>query len=112
MCEEASKDFEGFWREEALRRVSWFEPFSQVLEWTLPYAKWYVGGRLNICYNCVDRHVEAGSRDRVAYHWEGEPVDERRSITFVELQQEVVRFANGLTNTRSPLTCCGGEIGP
>jgi acetyl-CoA synthetase len=91
-----AEDFEGFWREEALRRVSWFQPFDKVLEWDLPYAKWFPGGRLNVCYNCVDRHVEAGNGDRVAYHWEGEPVDERRSISFADLQREVVRFANGL----------------
>jgi acetyl-CoA synthetase len=93
---ERAEDYESFWREEALRRVTWFQPFDQVLEWEIPYARWFLGGRLNVCYNCVDRHVEAGRGDRVAYYWEGEPVDERRAITFAELQREVVRFANGL----------------
>jgi acetyl-CoA synthetase len=93
---ERAEDFEGFWREEALRRVTWFKPFDQVLEWNLPYAKWFLGGRVNICYNCVDRHVEAGNGDKVAYYWEGEPEDDRRAITFAELQGEVTRFANGL----------------
>src|SRR5438034_6186084 len=93
---ERAEDFEGFWREEGQRRVSWFEPFGQVLDWSPPYAKWYLGGRLNVCYNCVDRHVEAGNGGQVAYHWEGEPVDDRRSITFAQLQREVVCFANGL----------------
>jgi acetyl-CoA synthetase len=93
---ERAEDFEGFWREEAERRVTWFKPFDQVLEWNLPYAKWYLGGRLNVCYNCVDRHVERGNGDKVAYHWEGEPADDRRAITFAELQREVVQFANGL----------------
>jgi len=93
---ERAEDYEAFWRDEALQRVTWFQPFDRVLEWDLPYAKWFLGGRLNICYNCVDRHVEAGQGERVAYYWEGEPVDERRAITFAELQREVVRFANGL----------------
>ncbi|HEY4024978.1 MAG TPA: acetate--CoA ligase [Candidatus Dormibacteraeota bacterium] len=91
-----AEDFEGFWRQEALRRVTWFKPFDQVLEWNLPYAKWFLGGRVNICYNCVDRHVEAGNGEKVAYYWEGEPEDDRRSLTFAELQREVTRFANGL----------------
>ncbi len=90
------KGFEEFWRDEARQRVSWFKPFDTVLEWKLPYAKWFVGGKLNVCYNCVDRHVEAGRGDRVAYYWEGEPVAEKRTITFKDLQREVVRFANGL----------------
>jgi acetyl-CoA synthetase len=90
------KGFEEFWRDEARQRVSWFKPFDTVLEWKLPYAKWFVGGKLNVCYNCVDRHVEAGRGDKVAYYWEGEPVAEKRTITFTDLQREVVRFANGL----------------
>src|SRR5438874_10347139 len=90
------KDLETFWRDEALGRVSWFKPFDRVLEWNLPYAKWFLGGKLNVCYNCVDRHVEAGRGDKVAYHWEGEPVDQKRTITFKDLQDEVVRFANAL----------------
>ncbi|MEA2667959.1 MAG: acetyl-CoA synthetase, partial [Chloroflexota bacterium] len=49
--------FEDFWKEEALKRVSWFKSFDQVLEWKLPYAKWFLGGKLNACYNCVDRHL-------------------------------------------------------
>src|SRR4030088_2117427 len=90
------RTLEDFWKEEALKRVSWFKPFDQVLEWKLPYAKWFLNGTLNACYNCVDRHVEAGRGDKVAYFWEGEPVDQKRTITFKDLQAEVVRFANGL----------------
>jgi acetyl-CoA synthetase len=93
---ERAEDLEGFWREQAESRVTWFKPFDQVLEWNLPYAKWFLGGRLNVCYNCVDRHVESGSGDKVAYYWEGEPEGDRRAITFAELQSEVTRFANGL----------------
>ncbi len=90
------RDFEEFWETEGRERVTWFEPFTELYEWELPYAKWYLGGKLNVCFNCVDRHVEAGSGDRVAYHWEGEPEDERRTITFADLQRDVVRFANAL----------------
>src|SRR5436305_135670 len=91
-----NKPFEDFWKEEALKRVSWFQPFDRVLEWKLPYAKWFLGGKLNVCYNCVDRHVEAGRGDKVAYYWEGEPIDQKRTITFKDLLADVVRFANAL----------------
>src|SRR4051812_26166564 len=90
------RDFEEFWETEGRERITWFEPFTKLLEWEPPYAKWYFGGKLNVAYNCVDRHVEAGLGDRVAYHWEGEPEDERRTITFADLQRDVVRFANAL----------------
>jgi acetyl-CoA synthetase len=90
------RDWEEFWQTEGRDRVTWFEPFSRLYEWEPPYAKWYLGGKLNVCFNCVDRHVEAGNGDKVAYYWEGEPEDERRTITFADLQREVVRFANAL----------------
>ena len=90
------RDWEEFWETEGRNRVAWFEPFSKLYEWEPPYAKWYLGGKLNVCFNCVDRHVAAGNGDRVAYFWEGEPEEERRTITFADLQHEVVRFANGL----------------
>jgi acetyl-CoA synthetase len=89
------KSFDGFWSQEA-KRITFFEPWNKLYEWKPPYAKWYLGGKLNVCFNCVDRHVEAGLGDKVAYFWEGEPEDDRRQITFDELQREVVRFANGL----------------
>src|SRR5438876_12311369 len=75
-------DLEGFWRKEGENRVTWFKPFDSVLEWDLPYAKWFLGGKLNVCYNCVDRHVENGDGDRVAYFWEGEREGGRETITF------------------------------
>src|ERR671933_2221307 len=90
------RDWEDFWETEGRERLSWFEPFTKLYEWEQPYAKWYLGGKLNVCFNCVDRHVEAGNGDKVAYHWEGEPEDERRTITFADLQRDVVRFANAL----------------
>jgi acetyl-CoA synthetase len=86
---------EELWAKEA-ERITWFEPWTTLLEWEAPYAKWYVGGKLNVCFNCVDRHVQAGNGGKVAYYWEGEPEDDRREITFADLQDEVVRFANGL----------------
>src|SRR5262245_55915742 len=85
-----------FWGAEARECVTWFEPFETVCEWTLPYAKWCVGGKLNAAYNCVDRHVEAGNGDKVAFHWEGEPVDDRREVTFADLRRETTKLANAL----------------
>jgi len=90
------KGFDEFWTDEGNARVSWFQPWTQLYEWKPPYAKWYIGGKLNVCYNCVDRHVENGLRDKVAYYWEGEPEGDRRVITFGDLQHDVVRFANAL----------------
>jgi acetyl-CoA synthetase len=90
------RDWEEFWETEGRNRVTWFEPFTKLYEWEPPYAKWYLGGKLNVCFNCVDRHVEAGKGDKVAYYWEGEPEGERRTITFADLQRDVVRFANAL----------------
>ena len=89
-------DPDEFWEMQGRERVSWFTPFEQLKEWDPPNAKWYLGGRLNVCYNCVDRHVEAGHGDQVAIHWEGEPVGDRRTVTFTDLQKDVVRFANTL----------------
>jgi acetyl-CoA synthetase len=90
------RDFEEFWETEGRERVTWFEDFTKLLEWDPPYAKWYLGGKLNVCFNCVDRHVDAGLGDRIAYHWEGEPDGESRTITYADLQKDVVRFANVL----------------
>ncbi|HEY2328061.1 MAG TPA: acetate--CoA ligase [Gaiellaceae bacterium] len=90
------EDFEAFWEREGRERVTWFEPFTKLYEWELPYAKWYLGGKLNLSYNCVDRHVEAGRGSKVAFHWEGEPENDRRDITYADLQKEVVAFANAL----------------
>jgi acetyl-CoA synthetase len=88
--------FDAFWEREARERLTWFEPFTELYEWKPPYAKWYLGGTLNVCFNCVDRHVDAGRGDKVAYHWEGEPDGERRAISYADLQRDVVRFANAL----------------
>jgi acetyl-CoA synthetase len=90
------RDWEELWETEGRNRVTWFEPFSKLYEWEPPYAKWYLGGKLNVCFNCVDRHVEAGKGNKVAYYWEGEPEGERREISYADLQREVVQFANVL----------------
>ncbi len=90
----ADADREGFWAEQA-ERLDWTRRFDRVLERDAPFAKWFVGGQLNVAYNCVDRHVEAGYGEQVAYHWEGEPGD-TRTITYAELQAEVCKAANAL----------------
>ncbi|NYI99337.1 acetyl-CoA synthetase [Nocardioides thalensis] len=96
--EHAAKDREAFWAEQA-ERLSWDTKWDQVLDWSNPpFAKWYVGGKLNAAYNCVDRHVEAGKGDKVAIHWVGEPVDDTRDITYAELKDEVSKAANALTD--------------
>ncbi|OBF42287.1 acetate--CoA ligase [Mycobacterium sp. ACS1612] len=93
---QAAADRLRFWATQA-ERLSWETPFTEVLDWSdAPFAKWFVGGRLNVAYNCVDRHVEAGHGDRVAIHWEGEPVGDSRDITYAELKDEVCRAANAL----------------
>jgi acetyl-CoA synthetase len=91
----AEADFEAFWAAQAREHLTWFDDFHTTLEWDLPFAKWFVGGTLNVSYNCLDRHVEAGLGDRVAYHWEGEPGD-TRTLTYADLLDEVQRFANAL----------------
>ncbi|HUV10236.1 MAG TPA: AMP-binding protein, partial [Acidimicrobiia bacterium] len=92
--DEANTDLEGFWARHAAE-LDWFQEWDTVLEWDLPYAKWFVGGKLNASYNCLDRHVTAGHGARVAYHWEGEPGD-TRTITYAEMLDEVSRLANAL----------------
>ncbi|HUQ38859.1 MAG TPA: acetate--CoA ligase [Acidimicrobiales bacterium] len=92
--DEAERDWQGFWARQALE-LEWFDEWETVLEWELPFARWFVGGTLNVAHNCVDRHVAAGRGDKVAYHWEGEPGD-TRTITYRQLLDEVSRFANVL----------------
>ncbi len=94
---EAAADQLGFWDRQARELISWDREWDQVLDWSdPPFAKWFVGGKLNVAYNCVDRHVEAGYGDQVAIHWEGEPGD-TRTITYADLQREVAKTANALT---------------
>jgi acetyl-CoA synthetase len=93
--EAAATDFEGFWARQAADLLDWDSEWHTILEWELPFAKWFVGGTLNASANCVDRHVAAGRGDKVAFHWEGEPGD-TRTITYAELCTEVQKFANVL----------------
>jgi acetyl-CoA synthetase len=93
--DEAAQDYEGFWARQAVDLLTWRTPWDTTLEWELPYARWFLGGTLNAAENCLDRHVEAGRGDKVAFHWEGEPGD-TRTITYAELHAEVCRFANVL----------------
>ncbi len=95
LYDEAEADYEAFWARQARELVTWSKDFEKTLEWDLPFAKWFVGGELNITSNCLDRHVEAGRGDKVAYHWEGEPGD-TVTITYAELLTEVCKFANVL----------------
>jgi acetyl-CoA synthetase len=94
--EEAERDLEGFWARQAEQLVDWIEKPTQILdESDVPFYKWFADGKLNLSYNCLDRHVEAGNGDRVAYHWRGEQGEER-DITYAELHRDVQRFANAL----------------
>jgi acetyl-CoA synthetase len=88
------KDPEAFWAGIA-KELHWFKPWTKVLDWQEPWAKWFVGGKFNLCYNCVDRHVKNGKHDKTAILWEGEPGEVRR-VSFGELLTEVSRFANAL----------------
>jgi len=92
---EADADYEAFWARQARELLTWNSDFDTTLEWELPFAKWFVGGTLNVSENCLDRHVANGIGDRVAYHWEGEPGD-TRTITYSDLLEEVKKFANVL----------------
>ena len=93
--EQADEDFEAFWAEQA-KTLKWQEDYDQVLDWSdPPFAKWFVGGKLNVAENCVDRHVEDGNGDRVAFHWRGEEGEEE-DITYADLHRDVQKFANAL----------------
>ncbi len=96
MYAEAAADHEGFWARQARERITWSKDFDTTLDWSdAPFAKWFVGGELNVAHNCVDRHVEAGRGDRVAIHFEGDQGD-TRTITYADLQREVNKTANAL----------------
>ena len=109
LFERADADVEAFWAKEA-ESLSWYRKWDTVLEWDPPFAKWFNGGQLNVSYNCLDRHVEAGRGDKIAYYWEGEPGD-RREITYKQLLDEVCqartpsRSSEWRVGTESPSTC-------
>ncbi|MEA2405637.1 MAG: acetyl-CoA synthetase [Thermoleophilaceae bacterium] len=92
--DEAEKDFKAWWEKWA-RELDWFEPFETVLDWDPPWAKWFKEGKLNASHNCLDRHVDAGKGDKVAFHWVGEDGD-TKDVTYADLLAETKRFANVL----------------
>ncbi len=95
LYEEADRDYEAFWARQASELVEWSQPWDTICEWNLPFSKWFVGGKTNVSYNCLDRHVLAGKGDKVAFHFEGEPGD-TRTVTYAQLLDEVQKFANVL----------------
>jgi acetyl-CoA synthetase len=95
LCDRAQADPEAFWATLAEQELHWFQPWNQVLDWQPPFSRWFVGGKLNISYNCLDRHLTDGRSDQIALIWEGEPGDSRQ-FTFEELHQEVCQMSNAL----------------
>ena len=95
LYDDAAQDDQGFWAKQAAALVDWSTEWHTICEWDLPFSKWFVGGELNVSYNCLDRHVLAGRGDKVAFHWEGEPGD-TRTVTYADLLAETQRFANVL----------------
>ncbi|HEX7010880.1 MAG TPA: acetate--CoA ligase, partial [Phycisphaeraceae bacterium] len=99
MYQESIENPDKFWGEKA-SELHWFKKWDRVLEWNLPDAKWFIGGKMNACYNCIDRQIEAGLGDKVAIVWEGEPMEggkpEVRRLTYQDLKEEVCKFANVL----------------
>ena len=95
LYEKAKNDPEGFWGELAEQELEWFEPWEKVLDWQPPFAKWFVGGKLNISHNCLDRHLKTWRKNKAALIWEGEPGDSR-TLTYAQLHREVCQFANAM----------------
>ena len=100
----AARDPAAFWGELAEKELDWFEKWSQTLDWNPPFAKWFVGGKINASYNCLDRHLATARKNKAAIIWEGEPGDQR-ILTYQDLHREVSRFANGLKK----LGCKAGD---
>src|SRR5438128_2676692 len=96
LWKKAKDDPEGFWAKEA-ESLHWFRKWNKVLEWNEPFAKWFVGGKLNASYNCIDRHLETSRKNKAAIIWEGEPGD-THTLTYQQLYTEVCKFANALKN--------------
>ncbi|MDD2835573.1 MAG: acetate--CoA ligase [Methanothrix sp.] len=91
-----SANYVSFWDEMAQTYADWFEPYNQTLMWKAPFAKWFMGGKINVAYNAVDRHAKSWRRNKLAYIFVGEPVGDVRKITYYELSQQVNKFANAL----------------
>ena len=97
LWDQAKADPPEFWANLAREELHWFEPFTEALRWNEPFAEWFVGGKTNVSYNCLDRNIAAGLGDRTAIIWEGEPGDSR-TLTYAELHKEVCKFANCMKN--------------
>jgi acetyl-CoA synthetase len=97
MYDEAAKDTTAFWEKQA-ESLAWETHWDQVLDWQPPFAKWFIGGKLNACVNAVDRHVDAGKGDKVAIHWVGDGERDTRDVTYADLKREVCKAANALTD--------------
>src|SRR3712207_5257611 len=95
--EEAGRDFEEFWAEQA-RELHWFEEWDEVLDWNPPEVRWFVGGKTNVSYNCLDYQIEQGRGDKTALLWEGDEPGDAKEFTYSELLAEVQKFANVLKN--------------
>jgi acetyl-CoA synthetase len=95
LCEKAKADPQAFWAELAEQELDWFEKWDQVLDWQPPFAQWFVGGKINISYNCLDRHLKTWRKNKAALIWEGEPGDSR-TLTYAQLHREVCQMANVL----------------
>ncbi|MEO7653138.1 MAG: acetyl-coenzyme A synthetase N-terminal domain-containing protein, partial [Bryobacteraceae bacterium] len=95
LYQRAKENPEQFWGELAEKELSWFEKWTNVFEWNPPFAKWFVGGKINASYNCLDRHLSTPRRNKAAIIWEGEPGDQR-ILTYQELHRLVCRFASAL----------------
>ena len=95
LYDESAEDYQGFWARQAADLLTWSTDWQTICEWELPFAKWFIGGQLNASFNCLDRHVDAGRGDRIAFYWEGEPGDSR-VLSYSDLLDEVQRFANAL----------------
>jgi acetyl-CoA synthetase len=89
------ENIERFWEKIASEEISWYKSWDKVLDWSPPFARWFVGAQLNASYNCIDRHLQSEKRNKVAYYWEGEN-DERRAVTYQDLYHEVTKLANAL----------------
>ncbi|MBU8920450.1 MAG: acetate--CoA ligase [Bacteroidales bacterium] len=96
MMKKAEDNFEGFWDEQAEKYIHWFKKWDKTYEWNPPFAKWFIGGKTNIAYNCLDKHLDDGRADKTAIIWEGEPEGDSKKFTYRELHTEVCKFANVL----------------
>jgi len=98
LWQQSIDDMEGFWGEQA-KSLDWFKPYEKVWEKTNLFpGKWFLGGKLNVCYNCIDRHIKNGKGDHVALIWEADEPGEVRKFTFNDLKKEVCQVANGMKN--------------